>query len=267
MYGVPERIHSDQGTQFESRLFQSLCAALHIEKSTTTPYHPQGNGKIERFNKSICTILRKLVLKRGDASNWHTLLPQALMAYRTMLSSITGFTLFKLVFGREMSTGVEFSTPFAETSFVPKDHLLSIIAKLEELDEYTREVMDAKFERVAHRLSGKAVRKFSHPGDIVRIRNHKMALTAPTKFAPGWSIPYLVLEVQGVKFKVKNSKTGTVSVINHYYLKHSASAKHKAEVNTKEAGSQTEVADIQRTVSAPNVTDGTKAKQETSSKS
>ena len=72
---VPERIHSDRGTQFKSRLFQSLCAALQIEKSTTAPYHPQGNGKIKRFNKSICTLLRKLVLKRVDASNWHTLLP------------------------------------------------------------------------------------------------------------------------------------------------------------------------------------------------
>ena len=184
IYGVPERIHTDQGTQFESRLFQSLCAALHIEKSRTTPYHPQGNGKIERFNKSICTLLRKLVLERGDASNWQTLLPRALMAYRTMLSSTTGFTPFKLVFGREMRTGVDFATPFADASLAPKDHLLSIISELEELHECAREVMDAKFERSAHRLSAKAVRKFFRPGDMVRIRNHTMALTAPTKFAP-----------------------------------------------------------------------------------
>ena len=54
VYGIPERFHSDQGTQFESRLSES--SALHIEKSKTMPYNPQGNGKIERFNKNIYTL-------------------------------------------------------------------------------------------------------------------------------------------------------------------------------------------------------------------
>ena len=36
-YGVPERIHSDCGVQFESALLQELCAAFRIEKSRTTP--------------------------------------------------------------------------------------------------------------------------------------------------------------------------------------------------------------------------------------
>ena len=141
-----------------------------------------------------------------------------------------------------MSTGVDFSTPFAENSLVSKDHLLSIIAELEELHECAREVMDVKFESAAHRRSAKAVRKLFHFGDIVRIRNHTMALTAHTKFATRRSNPYRMLEVYGVNLNVKSSKTGTVLVVNHDYLKHSASAKQKAELSTKEAGSQTEVA-------------------------
>ena len=182
------------------------------------------------------------------------------MAYRTMLSLTTGFTPFKLVFGREMRTGVDFSTPFAEESLVSKDHLLSIIAELEELHECAREVINAKFERAAHRLSVKAVRKNFHPGVIVGIPNHTMALTAPSKFAPRWSIPNRVLEVHRVNLKVKSSKTGTVSVVNHDYLKHSARANQKTEVSTKEAGSQIEVAEVQRTIPKANGTDGTKAK-------
>ena len=50
-YGVPKQIHSDQGTQFESKLFQELCRVFDIEKTRTTPYHPQSDGLVERFNR------------------------------------------------------------------------------------------------------------------------------------------------------------------------------------------------------------------------
>ena len=69
------------------------------------------------------------------------------MAYRTMFSTTTGFTPFKPIFGRKMRTGVDFLTPFAEESVVPKHHLVSIIAVLDELHECARKVIDAKFER------------------------------------------------------------------------------------------------------------------------
>ena len=46
-YGVPEQLHSDRGVQFESAVFAELCAVFGIEKTRTTPYRPQANGKCE----------------------------------------------------------------------------------------------------------------------------------------------------------------------------------------------------------------------------
>ena len=47
-FGVPQQLHSDQGREFESDLFQELCRLLEIDKTRTTPYRPQSDGLVER---------------------------------------------------------------------------------------------------------------------------------------------------------------------------------------------------------------------------
>ena len=49
-FGAPDVIHTDQGSNFNSELMQDVCRSLMIEKTRTTPCHPQGNGQVERFN-------------------------------------------------------------------------------------------------------------------------------------------------------------------------------------------------------------------------
>lgn len=54
-------IHSDQGKQFEGHLFTERCKMLNGKKTRTTPYHPQSDGMIERFNKTLVRMLKTYV--------------------------------------------------------------------------------------------------------------------------------------------------------------------------------------------------------------
>ena len=57
IYGFPQRIHSDQGPNFESKLIRELCTLSGMVKFHTTPYHAAGNGMTERFNQTLLGML------------------------------------------------------------------------------------------------------------------------------------------------------------------------------------------------------------------
>ena len=56
-FGLPERIHTDQGGEFNSRLMKELHRIARIKSSRTSPYHPEGDGQTERFNRTLCNML------------------------------------------------------------------------------------------------------------------------------------------------------------------------------------------------------------------
>ena len=80
--GVQERIHTDQGVQFESKLMAEMCALWSVRKSHTTPYPPQANGVMERGNRNLGDMLRSMLLEK-DEENWDLLLPQFMRIVKT----------------------------------------------------------------------------------------------------------------------------------------------------------------------------------------
>ncbi|XP_017463028.1 PREDICTED: uncharacterized protein YagA-like, partial [Rhagoletis zephyria] len=75
-HGIPKRLTSDQGPQFESDLFQSLLKFYGIKHLHTTPYHPQANGLVERLHRQL-----KSALLCHDES-WYDALPAVLLGLR-----------------------------------------------------------------------------------------------------------------------------------------------------------------------------------------
>ena len=116
-FSPPEQLHSDQGRHFESELIEEKCKLLEIRKSRTTPYHPQENGMVERFNRTLLDMLATTA--HNHPSDWDLYIRKVCLAYNSSIHSSTGFSPFFLMFGREVKLPIDLmygSNPFEQTT-------------------------------------------------------------------------------------------------------------------------------------------------------
>ncbi|XP_012244494.1 uncharacterized protein K02A2.6-like [Bombus impatiens] len=102
-FGVPLTITTDQGHQFESRVFEELCQLLGIKHLRKTAYHPASNGMVERLQRQL-----KTAIKCHDSSNWVEILPIVLLGIRTAIKEGLDATAAEMVYGTGIRLPAEF---------------------------------------------------------------------------------------------------------------------------------------------------------------
>ena len=134
-----EVLHSDQGRNFESSILPQTLESFGVHNFRTTPYHPQRDGMVERFNRSLLQLLRTYVDAQSD---WERYLPLVLYAYRTSVHSSTDISPFVLMFGCH-----PWSMPFAKVKeFDSQTYPAHLQAKQAEL----RDFVEANLAKAAH---------------------------------------------------------------------------------------------------------------------
>ncbi|GBN64297.1 hypothetical protein AVEN_26198-1 [Araneus ventricosus] len=96
-FGVPARIITDQGRQFEAQLFRNLAAICGAKVQHTTPYHPQSNGKTERFHR----ILKAAIIAHNNVK-WTESLPTVLLGLRSAIRDDTNNSIEDMVYGTNL---------------------------------------------------------------------------------------------------------------------------------------------------------------------
>lgn len=221
VFGCPARFHSDQGANFESSLVQQLCQLYGASKSRTTPYHPAGNGTVERMNQTLLNMLRSLEAERQH--RWPEYLPELLAAYNNTVHSSTGYAPSFLMFGRhlrqpvDLSLGVSREPPAYELQGWVMDHQqkLSFAYKL------ARRNLDKAADRNKQSYDSHANAFPLVPGETVWVRDRNRK--GQGKLHPGWDPePHIVLGQvgdTGVVYRIRPEKGGNEKTMHRNSLK------------------------------------------------
>lgn len=125
-HGIPEMLHTD------SNLVKHLCQLLGIQKTRTSPNHPQCDDMIERFNRTLIDQLAKSLLQQPG--EWDDCLNQVALAYNTSPHATTGLTPFFLAHGHEARVPADQllpnNTPSPSTPGSPADYAAQLTMKL-----------------------------------------------------------------------------------------------------------------------------------------
>lgn len=195
-YGFPERLHSDQGRDFESLIIKELCTLVGIKKTRTSPYHPRGNP-VERFNRTLLSMLG--TLKEKEKKKWREYVKPLAHAYNCTRNDVTGFSPYELMFGRQprLPIDIAFGLPVRDSSVTSHSQYVKnlksyLTASYQLAMSNAKKVADKNKRRFDMRVREASL----EIGDRVLVRN--LRLRSKHKLADRWeSTVYVVQQRAG----------------------------------------------------------------------
>jgi len=192
-FGVPTEVHTDQGRNFDSRLFLELALLLGIKKTRITPLHPQSNGIVERQYQTVMNYLAKFVSR--NQRDWDRWIGLYLLAYRSARHESTKISPAEMCFGRELKLPID----LLRGSFPQKleseenNYVSRLRKKLNEVHEEVRRQLDLRSQRVKVLYDRKARRLLFETGQKVWLFNPRRIKGKAPKLQSNWEGPYEVV--------------------------------------------------------------------------
>ena len=216
-FSLPDQILSDQGRQFESAIINELCGLLQIQKSRTTPYHPQGDGLVvERSNRTLLNMLSIVV--KDHPNTWESHLRAVCMAYNTSIHPTAGYSPFFLMFGRKARLPIDLvygsNKPPSQTvgGFVSDTRTI-----LEYAYRHVRDNMKLKQDRQKELYDRKRHGEFYNVGDLVWLHSSVVPRGASRKFHRPWTGPYkIVKKLADITYRIQNCREGCHRLVVHF---------------------------------------------------
>lgn len=216
-HGTPLVLHSDQGPEFESKLFQAFNRLYGVTKIRTSPYRPQSDGLVERLNRSLLNMLSAFVAE--SAIDWDEHLPFVVQAYNSSVHSSTGVTPHLMVYGHEMRLPIDLMFPGPNKTALPScapEYIEFLRRALGTAHEYARAHLGQALIRQKRGYDAHAKKQSPfNPGDLVRY--YYPVVANRNKFARPWIGPYRISEqVTEVDYRIERLSEPRKPRVVHY---------------------------------------------------
>ena len=221
-FGCPLSIHSDQGSNYESRLFSELCELMEIRKTRTSVRNPKYNGQPERFNKTLVPMIQSYLRNQED---WDLNLGCLASAYRASPNETTGVSPNMLMLGKEVRMPAEIV--FGSATVVGKDCVSSYgmyVERLKERLQNAHKIARKRLDVCAKRQkdyydSQLQINKYKE-GDVVWYLQVKRKEVVCPKLIPPYTSPFLIKKkLSEQNYLVQFSEEGREKVVHHDKLK------------------------------------------------
>ena len=170
-FGFPTNILHDQGREFENKLFHRLEQLSGVTRLRTTPYHPQGNGKVEWFNRTLLHMLR--TLPESQKHKWKDSLNKVVHAKSSSRSDATGFSPFYLLLGRSPHLPVDlmFGLSREDTRMNHAEYTEKWKVAMQDAYDLARQNISKSADDGKRQYDRKVRFSSLQPGDRVLVRN------------------------------------------------------------------------------------------------
>lgn len=251
-HGAPQVLLTDQGRNFESQVIAEVCDLLHINKKRTTAYHPQCDGQVERFNRTLANMLAMYVSK--NQKDWDLWLEQVLFAYRTSVHESTGATPFFLLYGREARLPIDlcFAPPPGDETAASYNHYATQLQdRLATSFKLAQNKLQLSQKRQADEYDKKAWGSQFKAGDRVWLFNPSTPRTLSSKLVSHWTGPYTVKKcLNEVNYLIQREGGRTMQTVHHNRLKPCTSSKTNETPNTADTTEQPEQSEAQQSTTS-----------------
>ena len=211
-FGMPSVIHSDQGREFENKVMHELCLLGGSHKTKTTPYHPESDGLVERFNRTLLMMLAMFAGEHKD--DLDDLLPPVMMAYCSSVHESTGFSPYRLMFGEECTLPMDIGLPRQQPDpqeGITSPYAVSVKDSLEVAFDQVRRHSGQAVQRQKRLYDQREVRRLFAIGDWV-MRYYPAGKKC--KLGSVWTGPYLVVATLGWTVGIQKHQDEPVILIH-----------------------------------------------------